>query len=88
MEHVVSAVQETVAGLEDSLLVLHALLGNRYNAPFLTTIQQWLQRLTTCTERLELWMHVQSLWAYMEAVFSGTETWPQFCCLDWFLLTV
>jgi len=70
-----AVVQEIIAELEDSLMVLNALLGNRYNAPFLATIQLWIGRITTCVERLELWMHVQSLWTYMEAVFSGAESW-------------
>eukprot|EP00698_Gefionella_okellyi_P018829 TRINITY_DN568_c0_g1_i2.p1 TRINITY_DN568_c0_g1~~TRINITY_DN568_c0_g1_i2.p1 ORF type:complete len:4478 (+),score=1217.70 TRINITY_DN568_c0_g1_i2:54-13487(+) len=68
-----AAIQDLTASLEDSLMILAALLGNRYNAPFKEQIKAWVQKLTTCSERLEHLMSVQSLWAYMEAVFSGGD---------------
>ena len=47
--------------------------GHRYAAPFREDVQAWLKRLGTVGECVEGWLSVQSLWMYMEAVFSGGD---------------
>ena len=45
----------------------------RYAAPFRDEVQTWLKRLGIVGECVEGWLSVQSLWMYMEAVFSGGD---------------
>jgi len=65
--------RETISLLEDSIMVLSSLSTNRYNTPFKKEIIIWLKKLTKASETLEIWLQVQNLWLYLEAVFVSGD---------------
>ena len=68
-----SETAELVEKLEDSQMTLGSMASNRYSAPFREDVQAWIGKLSTISELLEQWLLVQSMWMYMEAVFSGGD---------------
>eukprot|EP00792_Barthelona_sp_PAP020_P008883 TRINITY_DN3255_c1_g1_i1.p1 TRINITY_DN3255_c1_g1~~TRINITY_DN3255_c1_g1_i1.p1 ORF type:complete len:3803 (+),score=1118.83 TRINITY_DN3255_c1_g1_i1:106-11514(+) len=68
-----SQTTELVANLEDSQLTLSSLIASRYKEPFAEEITKLLHQLSTCSERIDQWLSVQFLWAYLEAVFSSGD---------------
>lgn len=68
-----SETAELVEKLEDSQMTLGSMASNRYSAPFRDDVQSWIGKLSTISELLEQWLMVQSMWMYMEAVFSGGD---------------
>ena len=68
-----SETAEVVTALEEGQMLLGGMASNRYAAPFREEVSAWLKRLDIVAECLESWLGVQSLWMYMEAVFSGGD---------------
>lgn len=66
-------IQDIIAKLEDSLMIMSSLLANRFNGPFKKDIKLWLDGLSDTAEILDKWLQVQSLWMYLEAVFVGGD---------------
>lgn len=68
-----SETAELVEKLEDSQMTLGSMASNRYSAPFREDVTGWITKLSTVSEIVEQWLMVQSMWMYMEAVFSGGD---------------
>ena len=65
---------ELLESLEDALVTLGSLASNRHAIPFRErVVAPWQGKLSAVAETLERWLAVQSMWCYMEAVFSGGE---------------
>lgn len=54
-------------------MTLGSMASNRYSAPFREDVTGWITKLSTVSEIVEQWLMVQSMWMYMEAVFSGGD---------------
>lgn len=57
--------------LEDSQALLANMLTSKYIAPLRTETASLAVKLKEVAEVLELWLEVQDLWQYLEAVFSN-----------------
>jgi dynein heavy chain len=68
-----TATADLVERLEDSQMVLGSMATNRYSAPFKKDVHTWQAKLSAVSETLELWMIIQNMWTYMEAVLSGGD---------------
>jgi len=68
--------QETadiMTNLEDALMILNYLLNNRYSTMYRQEIQTILTDFSNAAQILDLWLAVQNLWIYLEAVFVGGD---------------
>ena len=54
-------------------MTLGSMASNRYSTPFREDVTGWITKLSTVSEIVEQWLMVQSMWMYMEAVFSGGD---------------
>ena len=69
----VSETAELIEKLDDSQMQLGSMATNRYSTPFKTEVQTWNMKLSTVSEIIEMWLGVQNMWMYMEAVFCGGD---------------
>ncbi|KAG8468097.1 hypothetical protein KFE25_007149 [Diacronema lutheri] len=67
------ATAELMELLEEAQMVLGSLMASRYVAPFKEDVQEWITKLSTVSEILESWVQVQSMWMYLEAVFTSGD---------------
>ena len=67
------ATAELIEKLEDSQMALGSMATNRYCAPFKEDVREWIGEARTVGEIVEMWLVVQNMWMYMEAVFTGGD---------------
>merc|ERR1712185_365311 len=64
---------ELLEKLEESQMNLGSMLASRYVVPFKDDVTSWTTKLFFVSEILEQWVQVQSMWMYLEAVFTSGD---------------
>ena len=62
---------ELMEKVEETLMALGSMLASRYVAPFRELVQAWVTKLSSVSDVLEVWVQVQAMWQYLEAVFTS-----------------
>ncbi|XP_059616596.1 dynein axonemal heavy chain 8-like [Phlebotomus argentipes] len=65
--------QDLLAQIDDALLILNSLAANKYNAIFMNRTLHWIDKLSKTSNNLDMWLQVQDLWLYLEAVFASGD---------------
>lgn len=63
--------QELQEKLEEAQMRLNSMMSSRFVKPFRGEVALWVDRISSSYDTIERWLLVQSMWMYMEAVFSG-----------------
>lgn len=64
--------QRLLEQLEDAEALLAVMLTSKYIGPLRDEAASWAEKLKEVAEVLELWLEVQDVWQYLEAVFSNS----------------
>jgi dynein heavy chain len=67
------ATLELMEQLEETQMNLGSMMASRYITPFKEEVQEWVVKLSTVSEQLEIWVQVQAMWQYLEAVFTSGD---------------
>lgn len=67
------ATAELMEALEEAQMALGSMMASRFITPFREEATEWIARLSTISEILEMWLQVQSMWQYLEAVFTSGD---------------
>ena len=64
---------ELMEKLEETMMNLGSMAASRYITPFRDEVQVWVNKFSTVSEQLEIWIQVQGMWMYLEAVFTSGD---------------
>ncbi|KXZ49756.1 DHC2 protein [Gonium pectorale] len=70
---VLRSTEDILVLLEDMGLNLQSMMASPFVRPFLTEVRAWEQKLSLIGECIEVWMHVQRKWMYLESIFVGSD---------------
>ena len=59
--------------LEETMMNLGSMAASRYITPFREEVDKWVNKFSTVSEQLEIWIQVQGMWMYLEAVFTSGD---------------
>merc|ERR1719162_1826071 len=55
------------------MMNLGSMAASRYITPFREEVDKWVNKFSTVSEQLEIWIQVQGMWMYLEAVFTSGD---------------
>ena len=59
-----STTGELIEKLEDAQMQLGGMATNRYSNPFKSKVNDWITKLSTVSEIVEMWLIVQNMYVY------------------------
>lgn len=64
--------EELIEVLEDNQVQLQNMLSSKFIGYFYNEVAGWQSKLNTADHVINLWLEVQRIWAYLEAIFIGS----------------
>jgi len=71
--HLLKVSEELIGILEDNQVQLQNMLSSKFIGYFFTEVSSWQAKLNTADRVINLWLEVQRTWAYLEAIFIGSD---------------
>jgi len=65
--------EELIEILEDNQVQLQNMLSSKFVGHFYNEVADWQAKLNTADRIINLWLEVQRTWAYLEAIFIGSD---------------
>ena len=75
--HILRSVEEIQTLLDDQIMKTEAMKASRFAKPMEGRIQAWEKDLRQLNAIIENWMAVQSVWLYLEPIFSSEDICSQ-----------
>lgn len=65
--------EEIIEILEDNQVQLQNMLSSKYIKNFYNDVVSWQTKLNIADRVINVWLEVQRIWAYLEAIFIGSD---------------